>query len=179
MTWEREDGRLRGCIGTLAPTHLRNLRAFAFKSALKDRRFAPIAPAEVATLHCSVSLLVDYEEAERFDDWEVRPQPQALLVGADSRLTSGRGQIGVHGIIVEFRDGAGSFYSATYLPQVASEQGWDHLETVTSLMRKAGFRRSVTSDMLHALKVTRYRSSIHKLSFREYMAIKERGLDFA
>jgi AMMECR1 domain-containing protein len=64
--------QLRGCIGTLAPTHLRNLREFTFKSALKDRRFDPIGPHELPRLCCSVSLLVDYEAAERFDDWEVR-----------------------------------------------------------------------------------------------------------
>jgi AMMECR1 domain-containing protein len=88
-------------------------------------------------------------------------------------------QIGVHGIIIEFSDAGGNLYSATYLPQVASEQGWDHLEAVTSLMRKAGFRRRVTHEMLAALKVTRYRSSIHKLSYGEYLAIKEQELDFA
>lgn len=88
-------------------------------------------------------------------------------------------QIGVHGIIIEFSDSGGNFYSATYLPQVASEQGWSHLEAITSLMLKAGFRRSVTQAMLGALKVTRYRSSIHKLSYGEYLAIKEQELDFA
>lgn len=74
MTWEIEDqGRtqLRGCIGTLAPTLLKNLREFTFKSALRDHRFDPIGPQEIPRLHCSVSLLIDYEDAERYDDWEV------------------------------------------------------------------------------------------------------------
>lgn len=88
-------------------------------------------------------------------------------------------QIGVHGIIIELSDVGGDLYSATYLPQVASEQGWDHLEAVTSLLRKAGFRRRVTREVLAALKITRYRSSIHKLSYDEYLAIKEQELDYA
>lgn len=75
VTWEieRQHGvDLRGCIGTLAPTRLQNLRDFTFKSALKDRRFEPIGPHELPRLHCSVSLLVDYEDAEHYEDWEVR-----------------------------------------------------------------------------------------------------------
>lgn len=88
-----------------------------------------------------------------------------------------RAQIGVHGIIIAFSDADGEFYSATYLPDVASEQGWSHVEAVTSLMKKAGFRRKVTPDMLQALKVTRYRSSKHKLSYNEYLAIKAQGFE--
>lgn len=75
MTWEieRQHGLdLRGCIGTLSPTKLQNLRDFTFKSALKDRRFEPIRPQELHRLHCSVSLLIDYEDAEHYEDWEVR-----------------------------------------------------------------------------------------------------------
>lgn len=74
VTWEIEEQggtHLRGCIGTLAPTRLRNLRDFTFKSALRDRRFDPIGPQELHRLHCSVSLLIDYQDAESFDDWEV------------------------------------------------------------------------------------------------------------
>lgn len=75
VTWEieRQHGLdLRGCIGTLSPTRLQNLRDFTFKSALKDRRFEPIRPQELHHLHCSVSLLINYEDAEHYEDWEVR-----------------------------------------------------------------------------------------------------------
>lgn len=159
VTWEIEEQgetRLRGCIGTLAPTRLRNLRDFTFKSALRDRRFDPIAPQEMQRLHCSVSLLIDYQDADSYDDWE----------------------IGTHGIIIEFTE-RGTPYSATYLPQVAREQGWDHMETVTSLMRKAGYRRSITDAMLKSLKVTRYRSSIHKLTYQQYLSLKQEILERA
>lgn len=155
VTWEIElepgERQLRGCIGTLAPTKLVNLREFTFKSALKDRRFDPIHAQELHQLHCSVSLLVDYEDGDYYEDWE----------------------IGTHGIIIEFYDNDGQFYSATYLPDVAHEQGWTHLETVISLMRKAGFRRSVTKALLATIKLTRYRSSKHRLSYQEYLAFKQ------
>ncbi|ETI39755.1 hypothetical protein, variant 3 [Phytophthora nicotianae CJ01A1] len=74
VTWEIEEyggTHLRGCIGTLTPTRLRNLRDFTLKSALRDHRFDPIEPQELQRLHCSVSLLLDYKGAESYDDWEV------------------------------------------------------------------------------------------------------------
>lgn len=78
MTWEIEEHgeiHLRGCIGTLAPTKLHNLREFTFKSALHDHRFGPIEPQELQRLHCSVSLLIDYQDAKSYDDWEVDVLP--------------------------------------------------------------------------------------------------------
>ena len=40
-------------------------------SALKDNRFAPVTKEELSKLHCSVSLLTDFEEATHCMDWEV------------------------------------------------------------------------------------------------------------
>ncbi|CEG43191.1 Uncharacterized conserved protein, AMMECR1 [Plasmopara halstedii] len=160
VTWEvEEQGRiqLRGCIGTLAPTRLQNLRDFTFKSALHDRRFDPIGPQELNRLLCSVSLLIDYNDAKSYDDWV----------------------IGTHGIIIKFNDSDGNTYSATYLPQVAREQGWTHVETITSLMRKAGYRCTVSEDMLKTVKVTRYRTSIHKLTYQQYLSVKQEICDYA
>ncbi|CAH0521468.1 unnamed protein product [Peronospora belbahrii] len=160
VTWEIEEHggtRLRGCIGTLAPTSLRNLRDFTLKSALRDSRFAPIGPQELQRLHCTVSLLVDFQDVESYDDWE----------------------IGAHGIIIKFSDLRGNEYNATYLPQVAREQGWTHVETVTSLMRKAGYRHSITEAMLKTVRVTRYRSSIHKLTYQQYLSIRQEILNSA
>ncbi|CAH0476517.1 unnamed protein product [Peronospora belbahrii] len=144
-------------IGTLAPTSLRNLRDFTLKSALRDSRFAPIGPQELQRLHCTVSLLVDFQDVESYDDWE----------------------IGTHGIIIKFSDLRGNEYNATYLPQVAREQGWTHVETVTSLMRKAGYRHSITEAMLKTVRVTRYRSSIHKLTYQQYLSIRQEILNSA
>jgi AMMECR1 domain-containing protein len=47
--------------------------------------------------------------------------------------------VGKHGIIIEFIVGQQS-YSATYLPEVASDQGWTCEEAIISLIKKAGHK---------------------------------------
>lgn len=46
--------------------------------------------------------------------------------------------LGTHGLRISFVH-RGRRYGATYLPDVAVEQGWTKEETVESLMRKAGW----------------------------------------
>ena len=46
--------------------------------------------------------------------------------------------LGTHGLRISFIH-RGRRYGATYLPDVAVEQGWTKEETVASLMRKAGW----------------------------------------
>ena len=38
--------------------------------------------------------------------------------------------IGIHGIRIEFHNERGAKRSATYLPEVAHEQGWNHIQTI-------------------------------------------------
>jgi len=98
---EDVDFELRGCIGTLAPRPLRTaIGEFAITSAFRDGRFNPISKHELPHLRVAVSLLVNYEECRHVHDWT----------------------IGIHGIIITFRHGSAD-YSATYLPEVAKEQG--------------------------------------------------------
>jgi len=99
-TYENGEWELRGCIGCLSPRPLSDLQEYTYSSAFRDRRFHPIANHELQNLRCSVSLLVNYELATNCFDWE----------------------IGVHGIIIEFRDQSGKKFNATYLPEVAAEQ---------------------------------------------------------
>ena len=47
-------------------------------------------------------------------------------------------ELGTHGIRIAFT-WQGKRYGATYLPDVAREQGWSKTETLVSLMRKAGW----------------------------------------
>lgn len=42
------------------------------RSALHDGRFSPIEASELRSLDVSVSLLVKYEQARHWEDWEVR-----------------------------------------------------------------------------------------------------------
>lgn len=70
-------------------------------SACNDTRFSPITSDELTKLHVSVSLLRHFEDGVDYRDWE----------------------IGVHGIRIEFTNEKGNKRTATYLPEVASEQG--------------------------------------------------------
>ena len=103
VTWKLGRGkRLRGCIGTFHPMDLNSgLREYATTSAFKDTRFNPITIDEVPRLHVSVSILRHFEDDLGYLDWE----------------------IGVHGIRIEFLNERGLKRSATYLPEVAAEQG--------------------------------------------------------
>lgn len=110
---------LRGCIGTLSPKPLiTSVGDYALTSALKDRRFQPVTPQEIPSLRVAVSLLVQYEPCKDCLDWVV----------------------GTHGILIKFWSAkANRDYSATYLPEVAKEQGWDQMTAVTALIRKSGY----------------------------------------
>jgi uncharacterized protein (TIGR00296 family) len=154
------DYELRGCIGTLASKRINHaLSEFAITSALRDRRFDPISLHELPLLRVGVSLLVKYEECSDCFDWK----------------------IGTHGIIIRFdtRKGRGGDerYSATYLPEVAQEQRWNQEEAVVSLVRKAGFRGSITDELLSQIHCTRYQSSKYRMSYQQYVKSKCNGVD--
>ncbi len=42
---------------------------------MKDSRFSPITRDEFLRLHCSVSILTRFEEAQEYLDWEVSSKP--------------------------------------------------------------------------------------------------------
>uniref|UniRef100_A0A803YJM6 AMMECR nuclear protein 1 n=1 Tax=Meleagris gallopavo TaxID=9103 RepID=A0A803YJM6_MELGA len=109
---------------------------FVFNSALKDSRFPPMTRDELPRLFCSVSLLTNFEDVCDYMDWEV----------------------GVHGIRIEFINEKGSKRTATYLPEVAKEQGWDHIQTIDSLLRKGGYKAPITNEFRKTIKLTRYAS---------------------
>lgn len=162
VTWEKNNSpasssawHLRGCIGTLSPRLLIDaVGEYAIISAIQDRRFHPVAVKELPYLRVSVSLLVQYESCEDVYDWTV----------------------GLHGILIKFVIN-GRSYSATYLPEVAKEQGWTTQQTVTSLIQKAGYHGSVNPDLLHRIKCTKYQSSKCKVPFAEYISEHCEGID--
>ncbi|XP_078738770.1 AMMECR1-like protein isoform X1 [Lampetra fluviatilis] len=153
VTWKiGRDKRLRGCIGTFSAMNLHSgLREYTLTSALKDSRFPPVTREELPRLFCSVSLLTNFEDANDFLDWEV----------------------GVHGIRIEFVNEKGSKRTATYLPEVAEEQGWDQIQTVDSLLRKGGYKASISNDFRKSIKLTRYRSEKVTLSYNDYMSVRQ------
>jgi AMME syndrome candidate gene 1 protein len=133
--------RLRGCIGSLRPGDLsKDMGRLALAAAFEDSRFPKVKASELPTLRCCFSLLHTFEPCSTWNDWE----------------------IGKHGLIAEY-DG----YSATYLPSVAEEQGWNHKETMISLLDKAGYEREVTEKVLKNTKVTRYQVSKAYKNYRD------------
>lgn len=68
---------------------------------MEDTRFSPISSDELGRLHVSVSLLRHFEDAKNYLDWE----------------------IGIHGIRIEFFNEHGYKRTATFLPEVAPQQG--------------------------------------------------------
>ncbi|EED20304.1 AMMECR1 family protein [Talaromyces stipitatus ATCC 10500] len=108
---------LRGCIGTFEPQKLSHgLKEYALISAFDDTRFSPIPSSQLPHLSCSLTLLSNFEICSDPLNWD----------------------LGTHGIRISFVH-RNRRYGATYLPDVAVEQGWTKEETVESLMRKAGW----------------------------------------
>ncbi|KAI9339081.1 AMMECR1 domain-containing protein [Obelidium mucronatum] len=151
VTWKK-NSNLRGCIGTFSPQKplLSTLQTYSIQSAFKDHRFSPISLPELSSLEVGVSLLVNFEAAPGgYLDWT----------------------IGLHGIWIEFQcEGEASARTATYLPEVAAEQGWTQREALDSLLKKGGFRGRITEDIRQGVKVTRYQSLKHRVSWSEYKA---------
>ncbi|ERN16572.1 uncharacterized protein At2g38710 [Amborella trichopoda] len=151
VTWKKitngGEPRLRGCIGTLEARCLVNgFKDYALTSALRDRRFPPIQARELPYLECTVSILTDYESALHYLDWEV----------------------GKHGLIIEFNDSDNIRRSATYLPEVAAQEGWTKVETIESLMRKAGYNGTITESLRKRIRLTRYQSTLYTMHFSDY-----------
>ncbi|XP_021351300.1 AMME syndrome candidate gene 1 protein-like [Mizuhopecten yessoensis] len=155
VTWKiGSNRRLRGCIGTFSATNLHSgLREYAVTSAMKDSRFSPITKDEFSKLYVSVSILTNFEDAKDFEDWEV----------------------GTHGIRIEFLNEKGHKKTATYLPEVAIEQGWNIEQTIDSLLRKGGFRGTITNEVRRNLRLTRYRSEKIMVAYGDYVGSKQNG----
>ncbi|KAF3059754.1 hypothetical protein GL218_04840 [Daldinia childiae] len=151
VTWNTVSSRtgntsLRGCIGTFEAQELdEGLSSYAITSAINDMRFDPISKRELPSLEVAVTLLTDFEDCEDSMDWE----------------------IGTHGLRISFSE-RGRRYGATYLPDVAAEQGWTKEETLVSLMRKAGWAGRKEKWQTVDLKVVRYQGKKKSLLYSEY-----------
>lgn len=142
VTWKIED-ELRGCIGTFSEDFLiKILPQYALISALEDTRFDPISVKELPLLNVSVSLLTDFEEAKDCYDWEV----------------------GIHGIKLFYKN-----YSSTFLPEVASEQGWDKKTTLQYLLKKSGSKANF-DNVYKDIKIVRYQSQKDTTTYKEYIS---------
>jgi AmmeMemoRadiSam system protein A len=104
---------LRGCIGSTRPRlpARQAVVTSAQEAAFEDPRFPPLAREELPGLVVSVSALTPLVHV---------PHPDEIVAGRD-------------GVSLEC-DGT----SALFLPEVAGEQGWDRIELLEHLARKAG-----------------------------------------
>jgi len=108
-----KDGRLRGCIGhirAVAPLY-KTVSDMAVAAALEDPRFEPVRPDELDQIEIEISVLTPFEKIA---------DPSEIVVG-------------VHGLYIEK-----GTHHGLLLPQVATEYGWDRLQFLDQVCRKAG-----------------------------------------
>jgi len=113
VTLKRE-GQLRGCIGHYGADRplADNVQEMALAAAVQDPRFQPVAPDELDKISIEISVLSPLRKVHSPDEV----------------------QVGKHGVIVRQGDQQGVF-----LPQVATEMGWDRETFLTRLCsEKAG-----------------------------------------
>ncbi|MCK4463401.1 MAG: AmmeMemoRadiSam system protein B [Candidatus Omnitrophica bacterium] len=107
-------GQLRGCIGNMighGPFYL-TVRDMAIEAATGDQRFAPVTLDEINDIDIEISAL----------------SPMQKITDPD-KIEAGK-----HGVMVR-----SSFRSGVYLPQVATETGWNREQFMNSLCgHKAG-----------------------------------------
>ena len=108
-----KSGHLRGCIGHIIPREklFEAVMNNTINSSINDERFRPVSEEELAEIEIDISIL----------------SPIKQISGADKFIP------GEHGIIISFRG-----IRAVFLPQVATEQGWNREETLARLCNKAG-----------------------------------------
>ena len=58
---------------------------------------------------------------------------------------------------------------------VLSSPGWDRVQTIDSLLRKGGFKGTITNDFRRSIKLTRYQSEKISVSYNEYSAATKNG----
>jgi AmmeMemoRadiSam system protein A len=114
-------GDLRGCIGRIQAEGplIRLVGLLALDSAFRDSRFKPVTADELKHLEIEVSVLTPLSSV---------PGPDAIQPGRD-------------GVVLRLAD-----RSAVFLPQVATEQGWNRVEMLDQLAQKAGLAPGAWRD---------------------------------
>jgi AmmeMemoRadiSam system protein B/AmmeMemoRadiSam system protein A len=109
----RKQGHLRGCIGTIVGQEplCDGVQKNALKAAFQDPRFRPLQKKELTDIDMEISVMTPLQ---RIGDYK------NIRLGTD-------------GVIL--RKG---FHQAVFLPQVATETGWDLDRFLGQLCRKAG-----------------------------------------
>jgi AmmeMemoRadiSam system protein B/AmmeMemoRadiSam system protein A len=109
----KKKGELRGCIGRIIGDEplCKLVGAMALQAAFNDSRFQPLTVDELSDMNIEISVLTPMKKVAGAAD---------IVVGRDGVLLSKEGR------------------SAVFLPQVATEQGWNREELLDNLCLKAG-----------------------------------------
>jgi AmmeMemoRadiSam system protein A len=114
-------GRLRGCIGQLAPERelFKVVQSCVLSAALEDTRFFPVTADEVPGLTIEISVLTPFVRIRDIEEIAV----------------------GKHGLLV-----TRGIHRGLLLPQVATEYGWDRETFLAQTCHKAGLPGSAWND---------------------------------
>jgi AmmeMemoRadiSam system protein B/AmmeMemoRadiSam system protein A len=110
-----KQGGLRGCIGyiqAIKPLYM-TIQEMAEAAALNDHRFPPVSPEELDALDLEISVLTPLRKISEVNEIET----------------------GKHGIVLKK-----GYHQGVFLPQVATEQGWDRTTFLNEICFKAGIR---------------------------------------
>ena len=109
----RKKGDLRGCIGRMVSDEplVRLVGIMSLQAAFNDRRFTQLTADELKDIEIEISVLTPMKRVAGADD---------IVVGRD-------------GVLLTKDD-----HSAVFLPQVATEQGWNREQMLDHLCLKAG-----------------------------------------
>ncbi len=118
-----------------------------------------------------ISLLTDFEDADSYLDWTIGVHGIYITFPHPSLLTTASATPSPMSSYPYLpRLGSKQSFSATYLPDVIPEQGWDKIEAVDSAIHKAGWNGSITEDLRRSVKLRRYQSRLHTVGWDEYIA---------
>ena len=111
----RENKELRGCIGYMREDLplCEVVGSMALQSAFNDQRFSPLSESELSKVDIEISALTPYK-----------------LIKSEAEIILGRDGV----VIKKGRK------QAVFLPQVASEMGWNKEELLDNLCKKAGLQ---------------------------------------
>ena len=116
-------GNLRGCIGNIigqGPLY-KTVRDMAIASATQDSRFSPVAKSELKDIDIEISVLSEPRRITNTDEIKM----------------------GIHGVIVK----RGPWRQGVFLPQVATETGWNKEQFMANLcLQKAGLPPDAWKD---------------------------------
>lgn len=112
VTLYDKNHQLRGCIGKITSDQplYKTVCDMTKSAAVEDSRFSPVTASEIPELKFEISILTKSQEIDSYQ----------------------KIQLGIDGIILKYKN-----KSALFLPQVATEQGWDLDETLRKLCLKA------------------------------------------